>query len=188
MRTPAARWFPVIRGAYGVTLLGVPGLLTRLAGRPGDRWARGAARLLGARQLAQAVLTAPEPGVMTLALGVEADLAHAVSMLGLAVLDRRRRRLGYTDAVVAIAFAAAGVLVSRQVRATAPARGRAAAPARGRAAAPVRVGHPLARAAHLRETIAARVAALTIPPPIRRGLSPTSSSTSSRAAVLFSGG
>lgn len=164
MRTPDPRWLPVIRSAYGLALLGVPGLLIRLAGRPGDGRARGAARLLGTRQLAQAALTAPEPNAMTLALGVEADLAHALSMLGLAVLDRRRRRLGYTDAVVATAFAAAGALVTRQVRAM-PAPVRAAAPA------PVRVRHPLARAAHLRDTIAARVAALTLPPPVRRGLS-----------------
>ena len=162
MRAPDPRWFPVIRGAYGLALLGVPGLLIRLAGGPGDVRSRGAARLLGARQLVQAALTAPEPSAMTLALGVEADLAHALSMLGLAVLDQRRRRPGYTDAVGATAFAAAGVLVIRQIRAM-PAPVRAAP-------APVRVRHPLARAAHLRDTIAARMAALTIPPPVRRGL------------------
>ncbi|MGH3196250.1 MAG: hypothetical protein ACRDOH_03430 [Streptosporangiaceae bacterium] len=157
MTTPAAHWLPVIRGVYGLALLSGPGPLIRLADGPGDGRARGAARVLGARQLTQAALTAPEPSATTLALGVEADLAHAVSMLGLAVLDRRRRRLGYADAVVATAFAAVGVFVARRVQATAP--------------APARAGHPLAAAAHLRDTIAARVAALTIPPAVRRGLS-----------------
>lgn len=157
MTTPAPHWFPLIRGTYGLALLGAPGLFLRLAGRPGDGQARRVARMLGARQLAQAALTAPGPSTATLALGVEVDLAHALSMLGLAVADRRRRRLGYADAAVAAAFAAVGVLAARRVRAT--------------ASAPVRSRRPLARAAGLRDTIAARVGALVIPPPIRRQLS-----------------
>jgi len=157
MRTTAVRWFPLIRGSYGLALLGIPGRFLRLAGQPWEGRARDVARVLGARQLAQAVLTAPQPSAATLALGVEADIAHALSMLALAVADRRRRRLGCADAVVATAFAAAGALATRRVRATAP--------------VPPGAGNRLARVACLRDTIAARTAALTIPAPIRRALS-----------------
>ncbi|HLH83423.1 MAG TPA: hypothetical protein VKV38_09170 [Trebonia sp.] len=155
MKATAVRWFPLIRCGYGVALLGVPGLLLRLAGRSRDGRARDAARVLGARQLAQAALTAPRPSATTLALGAEVDLAHALSMLALAVTDRRCRRLGYADAVVATAFAAAGVFAARRVH-----------------PAPVlpRAQRPLARVVCLRDAIAARVAALTIPPPIRHEL------------------
>lgn len=156
MKTPAAGWFPLIRGAYGLVLLGAPGLLPRLACRPGDRRVQDVARVLGARQLAQAALTAPAPSAATLALGAETDLAHALSMLGLALADRRRRRLGCADAAVAAIFAAAGVAAARQVQAAPP--------------APAGPGHPAARAVHLRDIIAAAVAVRTIPPPICRRL------------------
>lgn len=173
MRTPAVCWVPLIRGGYGLALLCSPGLLLRLAGCPGDGWAHGVARLLGARHAAQAAVSAPKPSAAALALGAEADLAHALSMLGLAVVDRRRRRIGYLDATVAATFAAAGVVAARRAGAVAP--------------PPIRAGNSLARAAQRRDMIADRVAAVTIPPPIRRGLGAADARPAGPAAGLSAG-
>jgi hypothetical protein len=67
------------------------------------------ARLLGARHLAQATLTAlaPRPGVF--AAGAAADALHAASMLMLAVVDRTARRTALSDVLAEAVFAAAGL-------------------------------------------------------------------------------
>lgn len=105
----------LVRGAYGVALCCVPGPLIRLAsGQPGDSRARAVARLLGARHLAQAALTAARPSREILVLGAEVDLLHAASMLALAMEDAPRRRLGLTDGLVAAAFAADGLVAARR--------------------------------------------------------------------------
>jgi hypothetical protein len=69
------------------------------------------ARLLGARHLAQATLTAlvPRPGVFVAGAGV--DALHAASMVMLVAADRTARRAALTDAVVEAAFAASGLAV-----------------------------------------------------------------------------
>jgi hypothetical protein len=107
---PAARLLvPAARACYGAALLAAPGAALRLAtGRlPGSR-ARTVARVVGARHLAQAVLTAwcPEPVVFAAGAGV--DLCHAASMLALAAADPALRRAGLADAMAATAFTAAG--------------------------------------------------------------------------------
>jgi hypothetical protein len=109
---PAAlgRALQLARAGYGVTLLLQPGSAIRLAtGRPPSRGACRVARLLGARHLAQATLTAlaPRPGMF--AAGTAADALHAASMLMLAVVDRTARRTALTDAMAEAAFAAAGL-------------------------------------------------------------------------------
>lgn len=113
---PAAagrRWFAAGRAAYGLALLSAPGLLAGLAGVPADHRARAVARVLGARQVAQAAATAAQPSTPVLRLGAGVDLAHALSMLVLAAADHRRRRAALTDAGVAAAFAAAGLLIAQ---------------------------------------------------------------------------
>ena len=117
LRAPAApapaalgRALQLARAGYGVTLLLQPGPAIRLAtGRPPSRRACRVARLLGARHLAQATLTAlaPRPGVF--AAGAAADALHAASMLMLAVADRTARRTALTDALAEAVFAAAGL-------------------------------------------------------------------------------
>jgi len=105
--------FPAVRACYGAVLLCVPGLALGLAtGEPPGPRARTVARVLGARQLAQAVLTAyrPRPGVFLAGAGV--DACHAASMLALAAADPRVRRAGLADAFAATAFTATGALTA----------------------------------------------------------------------------
>lgn len=66
------------------------------------------ARILGARQLAQAVLSGIRPSPEVLAMGVWVDTVHALSAVALALADRSRARAGVTDAAVAGLWAVLG--------------------------------------------------------------------------------
>ncbi len=102
------------RAGYGALQLTCPTRVSRwLLHRRLDVRGQGAARVLGARQLAQALASGPVPGYPVLAVGAGVDLLHAASMLALA-LTGRRRRAALTDALIAGAFAAAGALAARQ--------------------------------------------------------------------------
>lgn len=104
----------VIRGGYGALQLTNPTVVSgRLLHAPLDSRGQGVARVLGARQLAQALASGPAPSYPVLAVGVEVDLLHAASMLAL-TLVRRRRRAASTDALIAGAFALAGALAARE--------------------------------------------------------------------------
>lgn len=101
------------RAGYGVALVAVPGLLIGLTGqRPGGR-ACGVARVLGARHLVQAGITAasqlkaPDSPVVR-GGGVAVDLVHASTMVALGVVDPRARRAALIDAAVETALAVAG--------------------------------------------------------------------------------
>lgn len=105
----------VIRAGYGLLQLTAPGLLAAwVAGRPLDSQARLIVRVLGTRQLAQACASGPAPTAAVLALGVEVDLLHAASMLGLAAISRRWRPVALASAAIAAGFAAAGSLAVRE--------------------------------------------------------------------------
>lgn len=112
--SPASRAFPVLRGGYGAILLCAPGAVIRLyTGRPADSRSRAVARLLGARHLLQAALTAGMPNAVVLRAGAQVDLAHAASMLALAAADRPLRRAGLADGMIAATFAAMGTAGAR---------------------------------------------------------------------------
>lgn len=66
------------------------------------------ARVLGARHLAQAAATVYRPSRELVAAGVYSDAAHAVSMVGLAVVSAAHRRAGLIDAAIALALALVG--------------------------------------------------------------------------------
>ena len=86
------------------------------AARPASpRPAAPVARVLGARQLAQATLTAGHPSRAVLVLGAEVDVAHAASMLGLGLLSGRWRAAALREALVAGSLAAAGLACARTV-------------------------------------------------------------------------
>ena len=70
-------------------------------------------RLLGARYLAQTMVSGSVPSRAVLALGAEVDAAHAASMMVLALLDPRRRRGALASALVAGGFALAGAAAAR---------------------------------------------------------------------------
>lgn len=77
---------------------------------PASSAARRVARLLGARQLIQAALTAGTgPSATGLRIGAVVDLAHATSMAGLAIADRRVRAAAAADALMATSLAATGL-------------------------------------------------------------------------------
>ena len=100
---------PALRAGYGVMLVAAPGTVIRLAtGRPPGRRECRVARLLGARHMIQAAVSAcaPVPGV--LAAGAGADALHTASMIMLAAVDRGSRRAALTDALAESFFAAAG--------------------------------------------------------------------------------
>jgi hypothetical protein len=103
--------FPAARACYGAALLCAPGLALGLAtGQAPSQRARTVARILGARHLAQAVLTLWRPRPAVLLAGAGIDACHAASMLALAVADPRMRRAGIADAATAAAFTATGAL------------------------------------------------------------------------------
>jgi len=102
------------RAGIGAVLLFFPGLIVGLvASRPLGRGPRRIIRLLGARQLSQALVTGSRPSVAALLLGAEVDVAHAASMVILALCSRRWRRAALVDAVIASLFAAVGAAAAR---------------------------------------------------------------------------
>jgi hypothetical protein len=109
--SPAAGVLQAVRAGYGAALLLLPGPVIRLGtGRPAGHRTRNVARLLGARHLVQAALTAGTgPSAESLGIGAAIDITHAASMAGLAMADRRVRRVTLTDALIETAFAAAGL-------------------------------------------------------------------------------
>jgi hypothetical protein len=100
----------VVRGCWGASELLIPGRVVRgLVRRPVDERARVVARILGARHLAQAALTAKGDAV-THVLGGAVDLTHSASMVLLALVDRRRRSEAATSATIALAFGIAEIV------------------------------------------------------------------------------
>ncbi|MGH2842317.1 MAG: hypothetical protein ACRDKL_01840 [Solirubrobacteraceae bacterium] len=155
-------WFPAVRASYGALLLLAPGPVIQLyTGHAADRPTRVVARVLGARHVLQGLLSAGTPGAIVLVLGVEADLAHAASMVGLAAVDQTRRRAGLVDALVAGSFAAAGLVLARL-----GSRRRVVPAVDGGPAASL-----AARLATQREVTATLLARWALPASLRRGVS-----------------
>ena len=112
--------FPAARACYGVMLLCAPGVALGLStGQAPSQRARVVARILGARHLAQAVLTLWRPRPTVLLAGAGVDACHAASMIALAVADPRMRRAGIADAAIAAAFTATGTLTGAGAAASA---------------------------------------------------------------------
>jgi hypothetical protein len=113
--------FPLVRAAYGVALLCAPGTAIRLCtGQAAGSRARAVTRLLGARHLVQAALTAGMPNAVMLAVGAQIDLVHSASMLALAAADPPLRRAGLADGITAATFAAVGTVGARTWRQRVP--------------------------------------------------------------------
>jgi hypothetical protein len=104
----------LVRGGWGVALLAAPAVIMAALGHPGAGAGRPVARLLGARQLAQAVVTAavPSPGVVT--GGAVVDALHGLTGAGLAVVAPGWRRVALTDAAVAAVLAGLGGYLGRR--------------------------------------------------------------------------
>jgi len=99
---------PLARAGYGAALLCAPGpMIGVVTGRPPSRRARQVARVLGARHLTQAAITAVNPGPEVVALGVVVDLLHAASMFAFAAVVPDLRDAELADALAATALAVA---------------------------------------------------------------------------------
>ena len=72
-------------------------------------------QVLGARHIVQALLTSDGANSAVWYLGAEADIAHALSMVGLAMTNRRWRRLALVDAALACGLATIGWRVAKTV-------------------------------------------------------------------------
>ncbi|WP_405431376.1 hypothetical protein [Micromonospora sp. NBC_00617] len=70
-------------------------------------------RVLGARHVAQTVVTLWRPTRGVFAGGAAVDAIHCVAALALAAVDRRQRPAALTDAAVAAAWAVLGAVVAR---------------------------------------------------------------------------
>lgn len=113
----SARALVLVRTAWGIVLVAAPRRLARIAGgRKGWSTRTDVGRLLGARHLVQAAVTATRPNVMVLALGAAVDALHAASGVALGTRVPRWRRPAYLDAVLAATFAAAGVAAAAAAR------------------------------------------------------------------------
>lgn len=103
------RYIELGRAAWGTALLTAPyATLGTIHGLKVDTKSTVIARVLGARQLAQAGLSGVDPSPEVLAMGVWVDIAHAATALALAGFDRSRARAGIVDAVVALSWAGIG--------------------------------------------------------------------------------
>jgi hypothetical protein len=104
---------PALHAAWGAVLVCGPARLLALTGEEPSPAARRVLRVLGARHLGQAVVTAARPGPWMLRAGSAVDLLHAASCAALAVADARWRRAAALGAAGATAMAAAGLAAAR---------------------------------------------------------------------------
>jgi hypothetical protein len=108
---------PLARAGYGAALLCAPGpMIGVVTGQPPSRRARQIARVLGVRHLAQAAITALNPGPEVVALGVIVDLLHAASMFAFAAVVPDLRQAELADALAATALAVAEPTMSSVAR------------------------------------------------------------------------
>jgi hypothetical protein len=98
----------VARAVWGAGCLAAPAVVGRAMGLDsGDRRARLLLRVLGARDLGQALLAATAPPPALLRLGAGVDALHAASMVALAAVSPDHRRPALTSATLATIWAVA---------------------------------------------------------------------------------
>ncbi|APE15844.1 hypothetical protein BOH72_12065 [Mycobacterium sp. WY10] len=120
-----SRWIELSRAGWGFALLVAPRPVMEHVHRVEvDSKSVVVARILGARHLTQALLSGWRPSPEVLAMGVWVDAVHAMTALGLAVVDRARARAGLTDVAAAIVWAGAGYHDLSQRSATPPSHQR----------------------------------------------------------------
>lgn len=106
---------PAVHAAWGGALISRPlPLLATLSGRPPKRRDMVVLRVLGARHLAQAALTAAAPAPAVLAAGAVVDVLHATTCLGAAVMSIRWRRAARLGCLSAAGLAATGLVVAQR--------------------------------------------------------------------------
>ncbi len=103
------RWVELARGVWGVALLVASRRALDTVGATTDGTSIAVVRVLGARQLTQAVLSGLHPSPEVLATGVWVDAVHAATSAALAAVNPRRGVAGSVDAVIAAGWALAGL-------------------------------------------------------------------------------
>lgn len=99
-----------LRAAWGVALLAVPARVLRALERSDHTRAQVVvARILGARNVLQAAVTAAVGGPSIRREGAVVDGIHVLTSLGMAAASRRWRRLALADAAIAAGLCAAGM-------------------------------------------------------------------------------
>lgn len=106
--SPRTRKIELVRFAWGVLLLGFPTQALGATGARVDRRGVVVTRVLGARQVAQAVLSGLRPSPEVLGMGVWVDAVHSASAVGLVIVDRDRAVAGIADATVAAGWSLLG--------------------------------------------------------------------------------
>jgi hypothetical protein len=103
------------RAALGTAELLLPRAMARRGGArpPIDGRATAVIRVLGARQIAQALTTYFEPAAPMAATGAVVDGMHALSMVALAMGSTRWRRPAWAEVISATALAGGGVALAR---------------------------------------------------------------------------
>lgn len=115
-RSAAASPATALRFGWGCALLLVPEVVLRLGGRPpAPPVAVALARVLGARQLVQAVVITRRPARSTALISAAVDGLHASTELGLAACSRRWRPIALLDAAIATGLAAASTRTYRRL-------------------------------------------------------------------------
>lgn len=110
----AASALTALRGAWGAVLLLMPGVPLRI-GHAGDAvGTRAAARVLGARHIAQSLWIAGVDGDVPPAWSMAVNVLHGSSMLALAGARPRLRRVALVSAVNAGALAAGSLRARRR--------------------------------------------------------------------------
>ncbi len=106
-RTPG-RHLAAARGGWGLVLVTCPDrVLSQLTGDGGSPLGAGLLRVLGARHIVQAGVTALAPTRAVLAAGAVADGLHVATAVLFGRADRRQRRAGLIAAGIAGAFGVA---------------------------------------------------------------------------------
>lgn len=104
-----SRKIELVRAGWGAAMLIAPRqVMTHVHHVRVDTKSIAIARILGARHLTQAALSGFRPSPEVLAMGVWVDAVHAITALGLAMLDRSRTRAAVTDTAVAGLWAGTG--------------------------------------------------------------------------------
>jgi NAD(P)-dependent dehydrogenase (short-subunit alcohol dehydrogenase family) len=102
------RAFAGLRGSWGVLLLAAPATVVAALGRPPSTGSVTVIRVLGARQVVQAVLTGAFPTSMVLGAGAVVDALHALTGALLGKAAPRWRHAGLADATLAAGLAGTG--------------------------------------------------------------------------------
>ena len=104
-------YIAIARAVYGMFLLLAPSAVIQAVSgdEPADRVPKMVGRVLGLRHLAQALVIDRSGTRGRLLAGAAIDATHALSMVGLAVLNRDHRWSAALDAVLATGLAANGL-------------------------------------------------------------------------------